>query len=222
MKNSIKLAIALVLSTTGIAKAQFTVTDQIGGVPSVNGATLETFDEASPSILTLSGTAYLTTGSVVDGYSAPYYSGSTAAYFGESPAVGPDASQYVAVEAAGSATLTFSTPQVYLGLLWGSVDDTFNTITFYNSSDAEIGQVLASQVTGIQDNSPGIDGTAYVNITSSTPFSSAVFQTSGPQGNFSFEFDDVAYASAVPEPTSGAIVAAGLGVLGLVLRRKKA
>jgi len=121
---SISIASILALSAPGIAKAQLYVTADIGGVPTVSSATLENFDEPSPSIRTLSGNAYLVTGGrgLPDYYTAPYFSGSTAAYFGESPAIGYDASQYVAVETGGSATLSFSTPQNYLGLLWGSVD----------------------------------------------------------------------------------------------------
>lgn len=222
MKKSIKLAIAVIVGTTSLAKAQFTVVSQIGGVPYNIPVTTLTFDGSLPSNMTLTGNAFLATGTPPFGNTAPYYSGSTAAYFGESPALGPDATQYVAVQSGGSATLTFSTPQRYLGLLWGSVDDNFNYITFYDSGNNQIGQVLASQVAGIADNDPGINGTSYVNITSTTPFSSAVFQTSGPQGNFTFEFDDIAYSTVVPEPATGAIIAAGLGVLGLVLRRKKA
>ena len=120
MKKHLSIAIAsiLTLSVPGIAKAQFSVTATIGGVPTVSGATLETFDEPSPSILTLSGPAYLLTGS--DGVaSPPYFSGSTAAFFGESPANGYDASQFVGIESGGSATLSFSTPQYYSGTLLG-------------------------------------------------------------------------------------------------------
>jgi hypothetical protein len=225
MKKQLSITIAttvLALTLPGLANAQFTVVSQIGGVPYNIPVTTETFNGSLPSILSLSGNAFLATGTPAFGYTAPYYSGNTAAYFGESPNLGPDATQYVAVQSGGSATLTFSTPERYLGLLWGSVDYSFNSITFYDSSSNQIGQVLASQVSGVAVNDPGINGTAYVNITSSTPFSSAVFQTTGPQGNFTFEFDDIAYSTVVPEPATGAIIAAGLGVFGFVLRRKKA
>src|ERR1019366_8405438 len=113
------LAVVWILATwfPSVTNAQLQVTATFGGVPSVTNATLETFNEASPSILTLSAPAALVTGSS-SYYTAPYFSGSTAAYFGEAPATGNDNSQYIAVRPGGTATLSFSTPQNYLGLLW--------------------------------------------------------------------------------------------------------
>jgi hypothetical protein len=137
MKTHLSISIASILASSvlGIAKAQLYVTADIGGVPTVSGATLENFDEPSPSILTLSGDAYLLTGSAYN-YVAPYFSGSTAGYFGESPNNGSDSSQYVDVQYFGSATLSFPTPQNYLGLLWGSIDaNNDNLLTFYDSAD---------------------------------------------------------------------------------------
>ena len=225
MKTHLSTVIASILasSVSNMANAQIFVTDQIGGVPSVSGATLENFNEPNPSILSLSGSAYLVTGGrgFPDYYTAPYFSGSTAAYFGESPANGYDASQYVAVETGGTATLTFSSPQNYLGLLWGSVDVNNNYLTFYDSAHNVIGTVLGTAVTGV-DGGGDANGTAYVNITSTTPFSSVVVNTTGAQGFWSFEFDDVAYAMVVPEPTGNVLLVAGLCVLGLGLRRKAA
>ena len=223
MKTHLLIATALVLGVTGTLKAQFTISDARGGIPNVPGATLETFDEASPSILTLGGAAYLVTGGrgLPGYYYAPYYSGSTAAYFGESPATGYDASQYVAVETGGTATLTFSSPQNYLGLLWGSVDLGYNVLSFYDSNDQLIGTVSPSELTGVIYGGTAVNGTVYVNIDSSMPFSSVTMTTSGTIGDDTFEFDDVAYADVVPEPGSGALIAAGLGTLGILLRRKK-
>jgi len=219
IRLAITIASILVLSAPGMAMAQIYVTDQIGGVPSVSGATLENFDEPNPSILSLSGSAYLVTGYPSFGYTPPYFSGSTAAYFGESPTLGYDASQYVAVVSGGSAILSFSTPQNYLGLLWGSVDVNNNYLTLYDSANNTIGTVLGTAVTGV-DGGSDQNGTAYVNITSTTPFSKVVFSTTGTPGYWSFEFDDVAYAMVVPEPATGVLVAVGLCALGLVLRRK--
>ena len=220
MKKHLSIAIVsiLALSAPSIAKAQFTITATIGGVPTVSGATLENFNEPSPSILTLSGNAYLVTG-VNNGveYAPPYFSGSTAAFFGESPANGSDSSQYVAVWDGGSATLSFSTPQNYLGLLWGSVG-WGDCLSFYDSANNVIGTVLGSDVLA---SNPSLEifwdqnGTGYVNITSTTAFSSVVAtQTATP----SFEFDDVAYAQVVPEPASLSLLA--FGMFGITLLRR--
>lgn len=217
---SISIAGFLALSAPGIAKAQFTITATIGGVPTVSGATLENFDEPSPSILTLSGPAYLQTGPS-GGYgepTPPYFSGSTAAFFGESPANGYDASQFVGIESGGSATLSFSTPQYYLGLLWGSVDqDNLNFLTFYDSANNVIGTVGGGDIWTQFGNEPPPTGTAYVNITSTTAFSSVV--ATDPWGiPESFEFDDVAYAQVVPEPSSLSLLA--FGMFGIALLRR--
>jgi hypothetical protein len=212
---SISIASILALSAPGIAKAQLYVTANIGGVPTVSGATLENFDEPSPSILTLSGNAWLFTGFTSQG-TPPYFSGATAAYFGESPAVGFDNSQYVAVN-GGTATLSFSTPQNYFGILCGTIDAP-NRLTFYDGANNVIGTVLGSDIPGITLGSGLPSDTSYVNITSTIPFSKVVADNVGD----SFEFDDVAYTLVVPEPASSVLFSAGLCILGFVLRRKSA
>jgi hypothetical protein len=215
----ISIASILALSAPDMAKAQLSFTAAIGGVPTVSGATLENFNEPTPPILTLSGPAYLLTGAdFFVAYVPPYFSGSTAAFFGESPATGLDSSQYVAVEVGGSATLSFSTPQNYLGLLWGTID-AGNSLTFYDSANNAIGTVIGTDVpTMIIDGWWNPNTTSYVNITSATAFSRVVASTS----QNSFEFDDIAYTQVVPEPASGVLFGAGLCLLGFGLRRKSA
>ncbi|MGD0743930.1 MAG: PEP-CTERM sorting domain-containing protein [Verrucomicrobiota bacterium] len=223
MKNYLSITIAgiLTLSAPSIAKAQIYVTANIGGVPSVSGATLENCDEPTPpSILTLSGNAYLVTGiNYGVEYVPPYFSGSTAALFGESPQNGIDNSQYVAVWDGGSATFSFSTPQNYFGLLWGTAGHG-DCLTFYDGANNVIGTVLGANLptnTGLLIDGPdwGLNETGYVNIISTTAFSRVV--ATNPVQN-SFEFDDVAYA-VVPEPASLSLLA--IGMFGITLLRRR-
>jgi PEP-CTERM motif len=215
----------LVTSLTGIClfvmptvlNAQFSYTAQVGGVPTVSGATLLNFDGTLPSILSLNNASQLTGSGAT--YAAPYFSGSTASYFGESPTTGADTTPFIAISGGGTATFTFSSPQNYFGLLIGSIDAD-NTLSFYNSANSLIGTISGTNILGPNGDygDRGQNGTVYVNITSPTPFSSVVLAT--PIS--SFEFDDVAYADVVPEPGTCALAAVGLGTLGLVCRKKRA
>ncbi len=227
MKKNLSITIAAILAigAPAMVNAQLSFTATIGGVPSVAGATLETFNGPMPSFLTLSGFAAIETGptfGLLDGgaYASPYFSGSTAAYFGESPNTGSDSTKFVAVASGGTATMTFPAPERYFGLLIGSID-VGNTLNFYDSANNLIGAVTGNQILAASSALPGDtgpQGTAYVNITSTTPFSKVVATFASP----SFEFDDVAYAQTVPEPSS--LVLAGLGGLATLLafrRRSK-
>lgn len=224
------IATVLAIGISSMANAQLSFTATIGGVPTVSGATLETFDETAPSILTLSGYAALETGPNIGGldgglYAPPYFSGSTAAYFGESPTLGLDSGQFVAVAPAGSATLSFAAPQNYFGILWGTIDANAgqgtNYLTFYDHANNVIGTISGADVLAsnplLADSSTGPNGTAYVNITSTVPFSEVVVTSTFP----SFEFDDVAYAQVVPEPGTLALVATGALPLLVFLRRSR-
>jgi hypothetical protein len=185
----------------------------------VSGATLENFDEPTlPSILTLSGAYVVSQTQNPLTFALPYFSGSTAAFFGETPATGPDGSQFIGI-LGGSATATFSfpSPQHYFGILWGSID-TANNLTFYDSANAVIGTMTGANIlslTGGISGDQGVNGTAYVNITSTVAFSSVV--ASCP--NTGFEFDDVAYAQLVPEPTTSILFCGGFCLLGFAFRR---
>ena len=214
-----KLAVAsIILSGIGCfgtpGHATLIVTDATGGVPTKSGVTLENFAEGIPSNLTLSG-ATLTNG-WGGGWTPPVTSGSTTSFFNDSS--GYTSKTFIAVNSTGSATFTFSTPQIYFGLLWGTVDSA-NTLTFYDSNHTVIGTVSGSQLPGY-GTTWGADS-PYVNITSTTPFVSVT--ATSPNANF-FEFGDVTYATAiVPEPSSiWALFALGIPVAcSLIPKRQR-
>ena len=218
LKLSLTVSVAAILSlSTGITGAQLSYTLAGDGLPSASNPALDDLNQPLPSILSLSGNAYLLTGSSVQG-STPFYYGSTASYFGEPvDQNGFDASQYVAVDIGGLATLGFSTPRNSLGLLWGSVDPG-NTLTFYDHDNNIIGSISGSDFGSAISSFNGWN-TIYVNITSATPFMSVVATTTSPGA---FEFDDVADAPAVPEPTSLVLMGAGVSMLGFILKRRAA
>lgn len=203
------------------AQADLTYSATIGGAPTGSDITYINFDSSTlPSGITLSltGGAEEVTGSVSGQYAAPYFSNGDGALFGDGPANGPDTSQYVAVLGGGQATLSFATPQSYVGLLWGSVD-TYNTLVLLNGTTV-VGELTGSNITANADGDQGADGTYYVNIDSSTPFTSVEFLSS----ENSFEFDDVAVSpnqQPIPEPASLALVGAGIFGFGLMNRRRR-
>lgn len=144
-------------------------------------------------------------------YAAPFLSGSNGADFGQGAFIGPDETKYITSGSFGTvsnsaATLTFSSPQKYLGLLWGSVDN-YNTLKFYSGSNESdlVGTITGSQIAGSPIGNQGVEGTFYVNIDSTLSFVRVVATSS----QYAFEFDNVAYSETpaaaqadVPEPTS--------------------
>jgi hypothetical protein len=114
------------------------------------------------------------------------------------------------------ATLSFATPQSWIGFLWGSVD----TYNFIEIVDA--GQVLNfrggnaglanGQVAGGAGNRFAEQFFAY----SGSSITSIKFRSTGA----AFEIDRLAAVSAVPEPGSAALVLAGLAAVGFIARRR--
>jgi hypothetical protein len=166
------------------------------------------------------GVSFTGTGQAVQGttseYAEPYVNGNGGPFGNPN---GPDTSTYLST-GIGSVKLTLPGSEQYIGLLWGSVD-TYNTLSLYNASGL-VGTVTGSQVIASPDGDQGVNGTVYVNINSSVPFTYVVASSS----SYAFEFDNVAFnptpASIVPEPSTSLV--AIVGALGIItynrLRRK--
>ncbi|MDP3069734.1 MAG: hypothetical protein Q8N18_05565 [Opitutaceae bacterium] len=115
---------------------------------------------------------------------------------------GEDNTPYLITGAGGSGnsvTLVFPGPQLYMGLLWGSVDAT-NSLAFYNGDPSNpanlVGTVTGANVAAAPNGNQGVNGTLYVNITSTTPFDRVV----ATSGVTTFEFDNVAFNPTIPNP----------------------
>jgi hypothetical protein len=155
-------------------------------------------------------------------YTAPYITNSNGALFGDSMVSGFETTPYLTT-VLGTVTLTFAQAQNYLGLLWGSLDP-FNTLDFYNGA-TQVAHLTGRDVVPINMGDIGPNGTFYVNLLSSMPFTSVV----AASGGYSFEFDNVAYAfempdvasAPVPEPFSVSLLAAGLLALGYVVAARR-
>lgn len=219
------LAAAVLLAGMGLAataSATPILSASVGGAPT--GADhYETFDTLAlgnggglmPSGITVSFAtdARAVQGSVSGVYAAPFLSGNNGINFGGQPD-GADTTTFLTSGSDGSfpgagVTLAFGGPQMYMGLLWGSVDS-YNTLTFYNGL-TEIATFTGNDVTALANGNQGASGTYYVNINFSSPFTSVVATSS----EYAFEFDNVAFSAkpfGVPEPG-----VAGMFLLGLLL-----
>jgi len=200
------------------ANAALTISAVVGGAPLPNTQKINFDGLALGGANAVAGginVSFTGTGQVVQGsdnnpqtYAPPVLSVSNGLGFGSPDQVtGPDATHYLTT-GIGSATLDFTTPQTYFGLLWGSIDS-YNTLTFYDSANQSVGSVSgqASWIAPALLGNQGANATAYVNITSTLAFTKVV--ASSTQN--AFEFDNVAI---VPEPST--YVAGGLALLPLL------
>jgi hypothetical protein len=241
---SLVYRLAVVFLAVAISRhveASLVISSAVGDAPS--GAITENFDSLPvgtssmtmlPSGMTISfdGASRAVSGSVASLYAAPFLSGSNGLGFGASggnQSNGMDASTYVAVGKAGSATLQFSTPMTYLGLLWGSVD-AYNMLSFYNGATL-IGTVTGSDVIANPNGDQGANGTVYANInaTSGSSFDRVIATSDGN----AFEFDDVAFnldlapqlssqdPDPIPEPMSLSLAVTGMLGLGVIRLRRR-
>ena len=205
-----------------VAQAGLTISASVGGAPT--GVNYVNFDlvplgsggGSSGGVgVSFGSDGQAVQGSLSDVYAAPYLSSGNGHLFND-PNDGPDTTTYLST-GVGSVTLTLPGQEMYLGLLWGSVDS-YNTLSFYNGSSF-VGSVTGSQVTLNANGDQGEQGTYYVNINSTESFNKVVATST----QYAFEFDNVAYnAAAVPEPSSVVLsLIGGIGVFTFKLKRRK-
>lgn len=219
------VGLAALFGTTA-AHASLIVTASVGGAPS--GQTYVNFDNmalgnaggTSGSVgVSFTGDGGVVSGNLSGRYAAPYLSGNNGVLFGD-PTNGLDTTNYLTT-GIGSVTITLPTLEHYMGLLWGSVDS-YNTLELYDGSTL-VGSVTGSDITNPANGNQGINGTYYVNISSTLAFDTIVASST----QYGFEFDNLSYddppAQDVPESPTLPIVGAALtGLLLLAARQRRA
>ena len=116
---------------------------------------------------------------------------------------------------SGPTTLTFSQGLSYFGFLWGS-PDAYNEVTFWNGN-TQLASYNGSAVLAPPNGDQSFSSFFNVNTTGSDVITKVVFASSG----MAFETDNHAFVTAVPEPGTYAMLLAGLGLMGTIVRRRR-
>jgi PEP-CTERM motif len=197
-------ALALAASMLGAqAQAATTVTFTGGGAPLVAGETVfATFNGSDTGGVTGSNFQLLT--------------GDSSA--GAEPATGDQGDRYLSVLANGVANFTF-TPIARLGLDYGSAD-TYNTFVLTLLSGATetfTGQQIIT--TGTADGDQNVPRTNGRLVFSNTLDPIVGLSLRSTQN--SLEVDNFSRVSAVPEPSTWALMLIGFGAVGASMRRRR-
>jgi hypothetical protein len=165
---------------------------------------------------TIAGAHAVPVAGVTGGTTPEYLTGG----FGSSLTTNVAASGNYLSTGLGTITITFSSPQNSLALLWGSID-TGNSLTFNDAAGfAVTGTAVQAAATGFMGNGfQGPGGSAYVVVNTSTPFTTVTASSSV----LSFELAGIAAATTpftvTPEPASLFLIGAGFLAFGAARRR---
>lgn len=116
----------------------------------------------------------------------------------------------------GPGALTFASGVAYVGFLWGS-PDLYNTVTFWSNGTQLASFNGSAAAPASQLGNAGFSSYFNFYADGSDLITSVTFSSTG----IAFETDNFAYSvTAVPEPGSYAMMLAGLGLMGVIARRR--
>lgn len=152
------------------------------------------------------------------GSNANIYPGSVSGVAAE-PATGDQGDAFLAVLAGGNALFSFAAPLTQFSFDYGSAD-TYNLLEIFyvgGGSESFTGQDVINVGTADGNQSaPRTNGRLTVNGNGGLISS---FRVSSSQN--SFELDNVATITAVPEPSIWALMILGFGIIGHSMRRRR-
>ena len=203
MKLSL-LAVAAGLSIATSANALTVISSPIDTPPPAGQSVVYDFDGyvAPGFLLTLSGMAGVFDGSLglIPGVAAP------------PPGTTTD---YLAIQNGGSATL--DTPLISALSVYIGSPDSYNSIRFIGLNGYDVTLTGAALADGSFGGNQAVGRRMTYNF-GSDRITQVIFSSSGN----SFELDNIAVASVVPEPATWAMLITGFGVVGGVARRRRA
>ncbi len=203
MKLSL-LAVAAGLSIATSANALTVISSPIDTPPPAGQSVVYDFDGyVAPGFsLILSGLAGIFDGSLglVPGVAAP------------PPGTTTD---YLAIQKGGSATL--NTPLISALSVYIGSPDSYNAIRFIGLNGYDVTLTGAALADGSFGGNQAVGRRMTYNF-GSDQITQVIFSSSGN----SFELDNVAVASVVPEPATWAMMITGFGLLGGAARRRRA
>ena len=124
-------------------------------------------------------------------------------------------SDYLAIQAGGSATL--DTPLIRALSVYIGSPDSYNSIRFIGLNGFDVTLSGAALADGSFGGNQSI-GRRMTYDFGADRVTQVIFSSSGN----SFELDNIAVTSAVPEPATWAMMITGFGMLGATLRRRRA